>query len=240
MSNQYVWRVYCPITNQYETIISATQPTVCPSDGITPVDPAYTTIVQSVFYDINSIGYVNIQSQLADNQAIIINASDPNGGIDIDAGFGGIAVDSTNAIMINAAAASNFTTTNGNLTLLASVGLVDIDAGSGINIGNNPTTTPILIGSSAFTKNITVGNMTGTSTTNILAGTGGYNVTAANGGAVSLNATGTSSNFTLNTNADAQDLTIALLGTTNSSINITSQGTGTDAVNITTNGGGSQ
>lgn len=240
MTQRYVWRVLCPIGNQYETTVSAIQPIVCPSDGVTPVDPAFTTIMQSEFYDITSPGYVNVESQLADNQAVKISASDVNGGIDINAGIGGITVDTTNSISLNAGAASDFTATNGNLILQATLGLLNMDGGSGINLGNGSTTTPILIGTTSFAKNINIGNQTSTSTTDIVAGTGGVNIDTANGGSISLDTIGASSNFTITTNADAQDLTIAVTGNTDSSVSIQSSGTGTDAINLETTNGGIQ
>lgn len=172
MSQQYIWRVFCTSSNQYETTISATAPTVCPSDG-SPINTSLTTIVEAIFYDVVSNGYVNVESQLADNQALKINASNTNGGIIITAGLGGILANTTNAISFNGAAASNFTTSNGNLSLNATSGLVNIDAGSGINIGNGSTTNPILIGTSNYLKNITIGSTYTTSTTTINSGTGG-------------------------------------------------------------------
>lgn len=238
--DRQIWRVLCPFTNQYETIISATEPTVCPSDGVTPLDPAFTTILYAEYYDITSEGYVGIESQLADNQAIKIIASDTNGGIDIDAGLGGITVDTTNSISLNAAAASDFTTTNGNLSLVATAGLVNIDSGSGINLGNNQLSNPINIGTSAFAKTVTIGNLTDATSVNLLSGTGGIHADTANGGTLSLNATGASSNLTLNTNANAQNLTLALLGNTDSSLVIQSTGTGTTALNLNTSQGGIQ
>lgn len=188
--------------------------------------------------DVSSPNYINIESTLSDNQAVTISASNTNGGIEIHAGLGGINVDTTNSISLNAAAASNFTTTNGNLTLNATVGLTNIDAGSGINLGNGSATTPILIGNSAFTKNIIVGNQTGSSTTSIRSGTGGFHVDTATGGQVSINSTGAVSNVTLNTTANNQDLILAVLGTTDSSIILQSQGTGTDAISLQTSQGG--
>nr|QBK86419.1 MAG: uncharacterized protein LCMAC102_02140 [Marseillevirus LCMAC102] len=68
-------------------------------------------------------------------------------------------------------------------------------------------------------------------------GTGGLIVDTASGGPVSLDATGASSNFTLATTADAQDLTIALTGANNSSIIIDSAGTGADALRLNSAGG---
>ncbi len=149
----------------------------------------------------------------------------------------GIAIDTTNAVSIDAAAASNFTTTSGNLTLNATVGLLVLDGGSGINIGNDSGTTPINIGTSSNTKAINIGNQTSTSSVAIQTGTGNFTVDTSSGGAISLDATGASSNFTLATTGDAQDLTIALTGANNSSIVIDSTGTGTDAIRLNATGG---
>lgn len=179
MSQRYIWRVLCPATNQYETTISDTEPTVCPSDGVTPLDPAFTTIMEAEFYEVVSPGYVNIESQLADNQALKIIASDTNGGIDIDAGLGGITLDSTNTISLDAAAASNFTTTVGNLTLTAVAGLVDIDAGSGVNVGNGSANIPINIGTTGNSKIINIGNAAGTTAVTLSSGSGKVTISSA-------------------------------------------------------------
>ena len=168
---RYVWRVYVPSRSAYETVISETEPTTA-GDGAA-IDMNETIKLQSLFIDLSTPGYLNLESTLSDNQAVTINASDINGGIRVLSGIGGILVGTTNAIALNAAAASNFTTTNGNLTLEATAGLVNIDAVSGINIGNNATTTPILIGTSANVKTVEIGNSTGTSSTTINAGTFG-------------------------------------------------------------------
>lgn len=58
--------------------------------------------------------------------AVRIQADDAAGGIDVDAGTGGITIDSTDAISIDAAAASNFTTSAGDLSLISSAGSVNI------------------------------------------------------------------------------------------------------------------
>jgi hypothetical protein len=246
MSGQrFLWRVFCLFTNTYEVTISETEPTVCPVDG-QAIDSTATVILQSQYKDISTVGYINIDSSLADNNAIRISASDTNGGIDINAGFGGITVDTTNTISLDAASASNFTTTLGNLDLEAtdagSGGLINIDADAGVNIGSdasaNATNTPIVnIGSSANSKTITIGNMTGTTTVNVLTGSGGFNVDTATGGTISLDAMASACNFTINTTGDGQDLNLAVLGSTNSSIILTSQGTGADAIKLDTVGG---
>ncbi|SVB89198.1 uncharacterized protein METZ01_LOCUS242052, partial [marine metagenome] len=63
-------------------------------------------------------GAVTIQSAEADAAAIFLNASNGAGGIDIDAGSAGIAMDVTGAgYSIDGAAASNITTSAGDLTI---------------------------------------------------------------------------------------------------------------------------
>lgn len=234
MASNYLYRVYCTTEQQYRTVISDTEPTVCPVDS-EPIDTNLTTILESMFEEITSEGYVKIGSDLADQQAIQICNGDVNGGIDIDAGFGGISIDSTNAVSIDAAAESNFTTSNGNLILNSTTGLLNLDGGSGINLGNDANSTPINIGTSSNEETLSMGNSTGATQVNILSGTGGILADAQ--GAISLDANGASSNFTLNATGDAQDLNIALLGSHDSSIIMTSQGTGADAIKLESLGG---
>lgn len=241
MSQRYLWRVYCPATNQYETTISTTEPTVCPSDGVTPVNSSFTTIMQAEFLDYISSGYINVESQLADNQALKLQASNANGGIIMSSGLGGINILTTNAVSISAQAASNFTTSNGNLTFQATAGLVDIDAGSGINIGNASTTTPINIGTSSFSKNISIGNHTGSTNVTVYAGTGQIILNSADttsnaiqifsSGGINTNASGVINIATSNNTGSAITLDAAF---NNGGITISS---GTQGIIISSNGG---
>jgi len=182
-------------------------------------------------------GYIELNSTLADAQAVRLNASDAAGGIDINAGTGGIAIDTTNGISLDGAAACNFTTTSGNLVLDATAGLVNIDGGSGINIGTQAEAQPINIGTAAAARTITIGNTTGATSVDVDTGTGGFIVDTASGGAISLDATGASCNFTLASTGAAQDLTIALTGSNDSSIILDSQGTGADSIRLNSAGG---
>lgn len=142
MTERYLWRVYClGPPGRHETVISETEPTTCPSGG--DIDPSETIKLQSLFIDISTPGYVNLESRLADNQALKIQASDEFGGIDIDAGMGGITLDTTNSILLNSNAQSTFTAGNGNLDLEATLGVLNLTAGSGINVGSIATT-PVL------------------------------------------------------------------------------------------------
>lgn len=79
----------------------------------------------------SDVGGVTITSGLASADAINIVASDAGGGIDIDAGTAGIIIDSTGAISLDAAAASNFSVTGAgvDLTLSSAAGRIDMVAG---------------------------------------------------------------------------------------------------------------
>ena len=171
-------------------------------------------------------GYIELNSSLADTGSIRIQASNAAGGIDIDAGTGGIAMDTTNGFNLNAGAAISIANTAGNIEL-DTPALINLNAQSGINIGNDADAAPVNIGTGSAAKTISIGNSTGATAINLDAGTGG----------ISLDATGASCNFTLASTGDAQDLTIALTGSNNSSLILSSSGTGSDAIIFNTSGG---
>lgn len=79
--------------------------------------------------DIDGALQVNIASSQAAADAVRIDASNAAGGIDIDDGGGGITIDSADAISIDAAAASNFTTAGAgiDLTLSSAAGRVVVN-----------------------------------------------------------------------------------------------------------------
>ena len=175
-------------------------------------------------------------STIADPQAITIEASNVVGGIYMESGTGGIAMTTTNSFTVTSGGETSINVTNGNLILNSTNALTNVDGYSGINIGNNANGGPINI-NTATQRVVNIGNTLGTTSVNTNTGTGGFNVNTASGGAISLNSTGSSSNFTLTANADSQDLIIALNGTTDSSIIIESQGTGVDAISLNSVGG---
>ena len=76
-----------------------------------------------------SAGGVTITGALASADAINLNASNAGGGIDIDSGTAGTILDSTGAISLDAAAASNFTVTGAgiDLTLDSAAGRVVVN-----------------------------------------------------------------------------------------------------------------
>jgi len=73
---------------------------------------------------------VVIQGGEAATDAVRIQASNATGGVDIDAGSGGIAVDTSGAVSLDGGAASNFTT---------STGVITVDGKAGIDLAANGT-----------------------------------------------------------------------------------------------------
>jgi hypothetical protein len=96
-----------------------------------------TDIVITAGDAITGAGQVPVISSQVAADAVRIQASNAAGGIDVDSGTGGTTVDSTGAISVDAAAASNFSTTTGALTLASTdataVGQVVVSsAGTGV------------------------------------------------------------------------------------------------------------
>lgn len=78
----------------------------------------------------STAGSVVVTGAEAAVDAIDINASNAAGGIDVDAGTGGITIDTTGALSLDSAAASNFTVTGAfDLTLNSTLGSVNLTAG---------------------------------------------------------------------------------------------------------------
>lgn len=151
MSN-ILWRVYDLVVNQYFAVVSPTEPTQSPLGN--PIDPEATVIIENVS---SNEGYNIIESTLSDNRAVQILASNINGGIYMKGGIGGILVETTNSINLQGGAACSLTTTNGNIDISNTSGLVNINGSSGINIGNVSENSAINIGSSG-NRMISLGN----------------------------------------------------------------------------------
>jgi len=78
----------------------------------------------------STAGGITLTGGLATADAINIVASDAAGGIDIDAGTGGVIADTTGAISLDSATASNFTVTGAaDLTLQSTAGAVNVISG---------------------------------------------------------------------------------------------------------------
>lgn len=230
---------------------------------------------------------VIISSTGSGTDSIKITSSGATGGIDIDSGTSGVIVDTTGAISLDSAAASNFTVTGAfdltasstagsvvinageaavdaiTLTTTDSAGGIDINAGTGgitvdttagFSIDSATTSNITLTGTDILTINNTGGQLllqsnkatadavriygsNASGGIDIDSGTGGIDILSQ--GVVSIDATGAASNFSLVTNAPAQDLTISVTGATDSSLVLTSTGTSsTDAIIINASAGG--
>lgn len=87
------------------------------------------TVDTAAGFSVDAALQLNIDSSQAAADAIVINTSNAAGGIDCDSGTGGTAIDSTGAISLDAAAASNFTVGGAgiDLTLASTGGRVIVD-----------------------------------------------------------------------------------------------------------------
>ena len=152
----------------------------------------------------------------AGTATLTIAASNSGAGVadlDIDAD-GAVTIDGA-SFSVDGTSASNMTVTGGNLTVstvtsgvlaVSAAGNLDMDAGgtvtldsSGgtISIGSNADAYGINIGTGAAARTITVGNTTGATALDVNLGTGGMTVDTESGGAISLDAVGAASNFTV-------------------------------------------
>ena len=139
------------------------------------------------------------------------------------------------------------TSVTGSSNLDATAAITIDSSGSTIGIGNDAVNQNITIGTGGSRPLIQVGN-SNTTTQQLQAnavagdfnfGSGGVTIDTADGGAVSIDAIGAPSNFTLTSNAAADDLTISLVGATDSSLILSSTGTSAaDAIQITASAGG--
>lgn len=191
---------------------------------------------------------VELTSSVSSGQAIQIHASNGSGGVDIDAGSGGVAIDTTGALSLSG---------SGNSDLQVG-GTLDIDARNAITIDSDAAGVSIdAAGSSNFTTS--KGSVTISSEANRLFLTGAQGVglkgesgdadavaiqasNAAGGitldagtSGISLDATG-ASNFSV---AGAGiSLSLAASGGGSQEVDISSAGTGTSAIDISATAGG--
>lgn len=134
---------------------------------------------------IETDGYLQLISNLADSQSIQIRAMDTNGGIYAYAGAGGIAFDTTNALTVTCGATIAISNTAGNITF-DTPALININGDSGVNIGNEAVAAPVNVGTGAAAKTITVGNSTGATAIALYSGTGAITLNSTNSTANSI------------------------------------------------------
>jgi len=163
---------------------------------------------------LSDVGGITLNAGLSSGNAIVLNASGVAGGFNIDAGTGGIIVDTTGAISLDSTAASNFTVTGAfDLTLNSTAGSV------------------VITGAEAAVDAIQLNATTALGGIDINAGTGG--ITIDSGGLMSLDAAGVVNLTT----TGAFDITV---NSTAGSVILTGAEAAVDAVqiNATTAGGG--
>lgn len=165
-------------------------------------------------------GSLVLDSGEATADAVRIVASNGAGGIDIDSGTGGITIDSTDAISIDAAAASNFTTSAGDVTIQATTGSVNInaleDAAQAIYLHAN--------GGTSETIQLHSDQGTGATSVYLLSDVGG----------ITLTATGLTDANAIDINASAGGIDVDAAG----QVNIASSQNASDAVSINASAGG--
>ena len=165
------------------------------SGGLISIDAAGTTnLTTTGAFDLTvqtTAGSLNLLAGEAAVDAIAITAGDAAGGIDINAGTGGITVDSTAAISLDSATASNFTVTGAaDLTLNSTAGAVNVTSGEANADSINVTSAGgmNIVATGAAAKDIIVTNTNGSMTL-----TAGENVTDA----FNLTASGAASRMNL-------------------------------------------
>jgi hypothetical protein len=160
---------------------------------------------------LSDVGGVSITAGVANAGAITILTGAAAGGIDIDSGTGGIAIDSTGAISLGAAAASDFTVTGAfDLTLASTLGSVVIDGGEAANDA----------------VQIAASNAAGG--LDFTSGTGGISIVAANGTVGIESGTGA-----LNVGTDATVHTVTVGSTTGAADTVIQSGTGNTSITST-------
>jgi hypothetical protein len=174
---------------------------------------------------------VNIQATESDVNAITINASGAAGGVNMDAGTSGVIVDTTGAISLDSAAASNFTVT-GAFDLTVSTTL-----GSLIMNGGEDAADAVVISAGAGGIDILATGAAGQDIDIVNTG-GSVNISATESAADSITIISTAGGIDISASGAAagEDIDITATG---SSINITATENVTDAIVINASGAAS-
>lgn len=167
----------------------------------------------------SSAGRIILDAGSANANAITIGATNAAGGIDMNAGTGGVTVDTTSGFSLDSATASNITLT-----------------GTDVLTINNTAGQLLLQSTKAAVDAVKIYANNASGGIDIDSGSGGITVDSTNG--ISIDAQAAASNFSLATSGNAQDLTIAVTGNTDSSLVLSSTGTAVDAVKMTASAGG--
>lgn len=186
----------------------------------------------------SDVGGITIAGGLGTADAVNITASTAGGGIDIDASTGGIIVDTTGAISLDSAAASNYTVTGAfDLTLNSTLGSVVVTGGEAavdavdINASDAAGGIDIDAGTGGITIDTTAAfSIDGATASNVTVTGAGQDLTlAATGGSVKINSTEDA----------AGAIALTANGGVSETITVTaSQGTGVASINLSSTAGG--
>jgi hypothetical protein len=115
-------------TGAFDITVSSTAGSINISGGEAATD-AINIDAAAGGLDVDVALQMNLDSAQAANTAIRINASDVAGGIDIDAGTGGITIDTTGTLSLDSAGATNLTATGAfDITIQSTAGSVIVSA----------------------------------------------------------------------------------------------------------------
>lgn len=155
------WKVYCPALNAYEIQTGDSKPTTC-IDG-SPAHAGLTVLDREEISSVFSSGNILLKSSSTSNPAIDITASAVGGLINLDAGTGGITIDSVGSISLDCTGI----TTSCNFSHTGSAGndlTVQCSAGSLVLSSGEAATDAVSIVASNATGGVTItsglGNVT--------------------------------------------------------------------------------
>lgn len=167
-----------------------------------------------------------------------------NGSINMNTGTGGINIytnTSGNTNIITRAANANFLITSPTSPQTMTIGITSANTianASALVLTSSGTNNAISIVSTNTSGNIMISQASySNGGVNVFAGMGGFNVVTQTGGSVNVDCYGNVSNYTNYTTNNGQDMSISVLGGTQSRVNIICDGTTSDAVNIYSTGG---
>lgn len=180
---------------------------------------------------LSDVGGVTIQGGLSSADAINIVASAVGGGIDIDSGTAGVIVDTSGAISLDSAAASNFTVT-GAFALDVGSTLGKVTLSSGQNAADSVVITSLIGGIDILAAGAAAGE-----DIDIVATGSSVNITSTENATDSIVITSTVGGIQILAAGAAatEDIVITATG---SSVRITATESATDSINIESTAGG--
>ncbi|NBU34032.1 hypothetical protein EB118_06325 [bacterium] len=186
---------------------------------------------------------VKLYGGLNSGQAVDIQATNPAGGVSILSG-----INTGNVLIVSGSGGISGVTSNGNLSLTANNGAGSFTVNSASqnqnltlsltgqtdsqlrieSSGTNVSNTAIVVTASNTKGNIQITNAGGLGEGGItqLTGSGGYTLRTNTSGPISITSQAAPSSFTVNSAGPNQNLSISLLGATDSKLVIQSEGTG--------------